>query len=35
MSAHVVCTTLSMSASDMFSHFVEEDFEYLIVDEAC
>ena len=31
----MVCTTLAMSASDMFSHFAEGDFEYLIVDEAC
>ena len=33
--AKIVCTTLSMSASEMFNNFVPEDFEYLIVDEAC
>ena len=33
--AKVICTTLSMSASEMFSHFIVGDFEYLIVDEAC
>ena len=33
--ARVVCSTLSMSASEMFTNFKEGDFEYLIVDEAC
>ena len=34
-SARIVCTTLSMSASEMFNNFSLGDFEYLIVDEAC
>lgn len=33
--AKIVCTTLSMSASEMFNNFSLGDFEYLIVDEAC
>lgn len=33
--ARIVCTTLAMSASEMFSNFALGDFEYLIVDEAC
>lgn len=33
--AQIVCTTLSMSASEMFNNFSRDDFEYLIVDEAC
>ena len=33
--ARIVCTTLSMSASEMFNNFSLGDFEYLIVDEAC
>ena len=31
----VICTTLSMSASDMLMLLDEEQLEYLIVDEAC
>ena len=34
-SARIVCTTLSMSASEMFNNYSLDDFEYLIIDEAC
>lgn len=33
--AQVICTTLAMSASEMFKHFPVGVFDYLIVDEAC
>lgn len=34
--AQVICSTLSMSASDMLVDFVKKgEFDYLIVDEAC
>lgn len=33
--AQIICTTLSMSASEMMNHVPQGAVEYLIVDEAC
>jgi superfamily I DNA and/or RNA helicase len=33
--AQIICTTLSMSASEMMNKLDGKQFEYLIVDEAC
>lgn len=33
--AQIICTTLSMSAIEKLDIFGKDEFEYLIVDEAC